>query len=85
MVLVGVIEHGLAGGGDPGAVAGVSIGWCEEPDTGVVVFVVVPVEELFAVGDGVLDTGEAGGPIGPVFQRFEPGFSVRVVVRHAWS
>ena len=78
MLLVGVVEHGLAGGGDTGAVTGVSIGGGEEPDTGVVVLVVVPLEELFAMVDGVVEGGKAGGPIRPVLQRFEPGLGVGV-------
>jgi hypothetical protein len=54
---VGPVENGLSLAVDEGAVAGVSFGWCDEPDPGVVVLVVVPVEESFAVPVGVVEGG----------------------------
>ena len=48
-------------------------------------FVVVPIEERFAVAGCVVDGVEAGGPVGPVLQRFEDGFCVGVVVGYTGS
>jgi hypothetical protein len=60
---VGSVEDGLSFSVDKGADAGVSFDWCDEPDPGVVVFVVVPVEEGLAMGVGVVEGIEALGPI----------------------
>ena len=72
VVLVGVVEHGLAGGVDSLSVAGVTVRWCQEADPGVMVVVVVPVEESFAMRDRGGEGRELGGPVRPVLQRFEP-------------
>ena len=78
--LVGRVEHGLAGGHDLFAAAGVDVGWVEVADTGVVVVMVVPVSEAAHPGAGLVDRREAGGVVGPVFRGFEMGFAVGVVV-----
>ena len=80
-----MVEYGLSLPVDGGTVAGVSFGWCDEPDPGVVVLVVVPVEKLLTVRCGVVEGVEVAGPVGTVFQGFEPGFGMGVVVRHPWS
>ena len=51
----------------------------------VVVFEVVPVEELVAVRDGVREAVEAFREVVPVLVGLERGFAVGVVVRHARS
>ena len=58
----------------------VDIGGGEQSDAGVPVLVVVPVEEGLAVCAGVFDGAEAFGEVGAVFQGFELGFGVGVVV-----
>jgi hypothetical protein len=54
-----------------------------EADTAVVVLVVVPGEEVDAVGAGILDAAEALGKIRAVLEGLEPGLGKRVVVGHA--
>ena len=51
-----------------------------EADAGVAVCAVVPLEEVLAVGARILDAAEAFGELGTVFERFELGFGVRIVV-----
>ena len=68
---------GLEAGFDESAV---DIGGGEECDAGVPVLVVVPVEEGLAVCAGVFDGAEALRELGSVFQGFELGFGVGVVV-----
>ena len=52
-----------------------------QPDPGVAVGVVVPVEERAAVSAGVLDGVEPGGELGPVLQGLEVRLRVGVVAR----
>jgi hypothetical protein len=49
-------------------------------DPAVVVLVVVPGEQPLAERSGVGEAAEAVGEVGPVLQRLELGFGVRVVV-----
>jgi hypothetical protein len=64
----GVAQHHLAGGDDlPGATV-VHVSGSEQADAGVVVGVVVPVEEASAEAAGVLDGAEPVGEGGVVLE-----------------
>ena len=56
------------------------VGGSEQGDTGVSVFVVVPMEEGLAVGTGVFDGSEPVGEVRSVFQGLELGLREGVVV-----
>ena len=56
-------------------------GWGHQADSTVAVFVVVPLEEASAVSASVLDRAEALREVRSVFQGFELGLGVRVVIR----
>ena len=58
----------------------VDVGGGVQAEAAVAVVVVVPGEELLAVGSGGLDRGEAAGEAGPVLEGLELGFGVGVVV-----
>jgi hypothetical protein len=58
----------------------VDVGGGVKPDAGVAVVVVVPAEELLAVGVGVLEAAEAGGEVGPILEGPELALRIRVVV-----
>ena len=73
------VEHAGAGGVQLLGVAVVDGGWGHQPDPGVAVVVVVPVEELAAVRAGVLDVVEPRGELGPVLQGLEVRLRVGVV------
>ena len=80
--------RGVGGGEDASAVGVDLLGVAvvdgrggHQADAGVAVIVVVPVEELAAERSGVLDRVEPGGEPGPVLQRLELRFGVRVVGR----
>jgi hypothetical protein len=45
---------------------------------------VVPEKEFLAVGAGILDAAETLGKVGAIFERFELGFGVRIVIRDVW-
>ena len=60
--------------------AAVHVGGSEQGDTGVSVFVVVPMEEGFAVSTGVFDGSEPVGEVRSVFQGLELGLREGVVV-----
>ena len=53
---------------------------CHQPNTGVVVVLVVSIKEAAAEGFGVFDVPEVLGEPGLVFQGFEVGLRVRGVV-----
>ena len=72
--------HLVGGGEDGGAgidallrAAVVDVRRPMEADAAVVVLVVVPGEEVDAVGAGILDAAEALGKIGAVLEGLEPG------------
>ena len=77
---VGGGEDGGPGGLDICGPAVVDVGGGVQAEPAVTVLVVVPAEEVLAVGPGGLDGGEAAGEAGPVFQGLELGFGVGVVV-----
>ena len=54
---------------------------CHEADAGMVMFAVVPGEELLAVGSGILDTAKSCGKLGAIFQCFELRLGDRIVIR----
>ena len=65
----------VGGGQDAGSlgldgcgVAVVDVGWGVQAEAAVAVFVVVPAEEVLAVRPGMLDRGEPGREVRPVFQ-----------------
>ena len=82
MRCVGDVEDGLAGSVDGGAVAGVPFGGGDEPDAGVVVLVVVGVDELVHEGPGVRQRAESLREGWGVLQGLEPRLGVGVVVGH---
>jgi hypothetical protein len=81
---------GVVGGGqDAGAlgldgcgVAVVDVSGGVQAEPAVAVLVVIPAEEALAVRTGVLERGEPGGKIWPVFQGLELCFGIRVAVAH---
>ena len=75
-----VVEGDLACGVDLIGLAVMDLVWCHETDSGMVVVVIIPVEEAAAEGFGVFDAAEAFGKLRLVFQGFEMGFGERVVV-----
>ncbi len=76
LVVAGVEDNG-AGGVQLLGVAVVDGGWGHQPDAGVAMGVVVPVDERAAALARVLDRVEPGGKRGPVLQ----GLEVRLRVR----
>ena len=56
------------------------VGGGVQAEPAVAVLVVVPGEEVLAVGAGVLDRGEAAGEVGPVLEGLELRLGVGVVV-----
>ncbi|MEZ5310676.1 MAG: hypothetical protein R2735_08830 [Microthrixaceae bacterium] len=84
MVLVRLVENALAGLVDGLSVAGVTVSGVSSPDAGVVVFVVIPVEKLFAVNDCFFDGVENGRASRAGISTFESCFGMRVVVGHSW-
>ena len=85
MVFIGTVENGLTLPVDEVAVACVSHCWGYQSDAGVVMLIVVPPEKLVAMMVGLAYRVETVRPISPIFQGFETGFSVGVVVRHSRS
>ena len=81
VLLVGSVEDDGAGGVELLRVAVVDGGWGHQPDAGVAVGVVVPVDERPAVSTGVVDVVEPGGELGPVLQGLEVRLRVGVVAR----
>jgi hypothetical protein len=79
VALVGGLEHAGAGGLELLGVAVVDGGGGHQRDSGVAVGVVVPVHERAAVLARVLDRVKPGGKRGPVLERLEVRFGVRVV------
>ena len=79
MLVVGGVEYVGAGGVEPLGVAVVDGGWGHQPDPGMAVGVVVPVDERAAVSAGVLDRVKPGGELGPVLQGLEVRLRVGVV------
>lgn len=79
--LVGSVEDDSAGGVELLRLAVVDGGWGHQPDAGVAVGVVVPVDERPAVTAGVVDVVEPGGELGPVLQGLEVRLRVRVIAR----
>ena len=77
---VGRVQDGLPLGQDCRGLAVMQCRGRQEADAGVVVSLVVPVEEVYGEGPGVLDGAEAGGKGWPVFHGAELAFRVRVVV-----
>ena len=69
----GFIQGGLPGLEPRLDEAAVHVGGSEQGDTGVSVFVVVPMEEGFAVSTGVFDGSEPVGEVRSVFQGLELG------------
>src|SRR5208283_5102654 len=69
---------GLDGGGVPV----VDVGRGVQAEAAVPVLVVVPAEEVLAVRPGVLDRGELGREVWPVFEGLELRLGERVVVRY---
>ncbi len=79
--LVGVVENGLASGDDGFGLPIVDGGGGHKPDAGVVVLVVVVVNEVVEPSAGVFDAGETVFWVGVVvFDGFELGFGIGVVV-----
>ena len=83
--LVGGVEDNLSGGVDALTVAGVMVGRGKHPDARMMMLVVVPAEELFAVCGHLVERLKLLGPVRPVLQRFERGLGVGVVVGHPRS
>ena len=65
-------------------VAVVECGRGHQPDPGMTVGVVVPVDERSAVSAGVVDLFEPGGELGPVLQGLEVRLRVGVVAGGVW-
>ena len=75
-----MVEGYLPRGVDLVSLAVMDLVWCHETDSGMVVVVIIPVEEAAAEGFRVFDAAEAFGKLRLVFQGFEMGFGERVVV-----
>jgi hypothetical protein len=73
------VEDDGAGGVELLRLAMVDGGWGHQPDPGMAVRVVVPVEERPAMRAGVRDVVEALRELGPVLQGLEAGLGVGVV------
>ncbi len=73
---VGGVEDALSGGMESCRLAVVDGCRGHQADPGVVVLVVVPVEELAAEHSGVLDLVEMVGELGPVLERLEVRFAL---------
>ena len=58
---------------------------CHQADPGVVMVLVVPVEELTAEALGIFDAAKAFGKPRLVFECFKVAFGKRVVVRRVWA
>ena len=54
--------------------------WGHKADAGVMVVLIVPVEEAAAEASGVLDAAEAFGELRLVFEGFEVAFGERIVI-----
>ncbi len=76
--LVGGVKGGLAVLEDDGVVPVVEIGGPEVADPGVVVDLVVPVEEVATPRPGVFDRVEPVGVVGPVLEGLEVALDERV-------
>ena len=74
------VERALARRVDGVSLAEVHLVGCHHTNTAVVMFLVVPIEEASAECSGILDAPEALGEPWLVFQGFEVGLRVRVVV-----
>jgi hypothetical protein len=77
--LVGRVEHIDPGGVQLCGVAVVEGGRGHQPDPGMTMGVVVPVDEHSAMSAGVVDVVKPGGELGPVLQGLEVRLRVRVV------
>src|ERR1700758_794882 len=78
---VGGTEHTGPLLGDDFGGAVVNVGGRVKCQPGVAMLIVVPREEVLAVGTRRLDRGEPAGEVGPVLQRLELRLAERVVVR----
>ena len=76
-----LIECGLTCGMDGIGLAVMHLVRGHQADAGMVVVLVVPIEEVAAEGSGVLDAAEALRELRLVFQRLEVAFGERVVPR----
>ena len=74
------IECVLACGMNCIGLAVVHLVWSDQADPGVMMILIVPVEEAAAEAFGVLNAAEAFGEAGRVLQRLEMTFGERVVV-----
>lgn len=74
MQVVGGVKHRLPFGNDLGSFSVVHIGRCQQIESGVMVLVVVPGEELLAESAAVLNGSEAVRVAGPILERFEVRF-----------
>src|SRR3978361_848119 len=81
VVAAGPIEGLLAHGVDGIHLAVMHLVRGHEADPGVMVVLVVPIEELAAEGLGILDAAEPAGKARLVLQGLEVAFGERVVVR----
>ncbi len=79
--LVGSIENGLSSGEEFFRLAVVNGSRGHQLEAGVMMLVVVPREELLAETSGLFEGPEAVGEARPIFQCFEVGLRVGVVVR----
>ena len=80
VIAVGLVEGALTVPVDDGTASGVAVCWGNETNTAVVMIKVVPLNKPFTMRYSVIKVSERSWPIGPVFQRFEPCFSVGVIV-----
>ena len=79
------IECSLSVGNDAGVASIMDGGGSQHVEAGVVMVVVVPGEELGAVGQGFVIGCESIWEIGLVFEGLELAFRKRVVIGDAWS
>jgi hypothetical protein len=68
---IGLLQDGLALLQLLGGSTAVDIGWHQQRQTGVVMLVVVPVEEGSAPGSGIDDRAEASWIVGSILERLE--------------
>src|ERR1039457_6900990 len=80
VAIVGLVEHALSPLDDLRGHAVMEHIGCQQRDSAVMVFVVIPREKALAKAPRVFDGPESVGELGPVLESFELALRVRVIV-----
>ena len=78
---IGLVEHVLSLLDDLCGHAVMEHIRCQQGDSAVMVFMVIPGEESLAKGACVLDGAESVGELGPIFEGLELAFRIWIVIR----